>query len=201
MKQPAKQLQNRLNLVQERIESTEFLNNEGLGNELGFWVFDYPPEFELVVRQHTEEIMKRLHKRGYRFAVVNLFEIMIDMIEARNLLDKAFLKEKHKGATGLKSALKAPLDQKRVADYLTSKINPEQQQFVILTGLGSTWPMLRGHELLNALHAKMGATPLVLFYPGTYSGLDIKLFNLIKSHNYYRAFKLVPEDGSAPAAS
>ena len=52
--------------------------------------------------------------------------------------------------------------------------------------------VLRAHNLLNKLHALLGHKPLVLFYPGHYSGQSLALFNKIPSNNYYRAFKLVP---------
>jgi hypothetical protein len=58
--------------------------------------------------------------------------------------------------------------------------------------LGSAWPIIRGHGLLNALHAKVGSVPTVLFYPGEYDGTALKPFGRIESNNYYRAFKLVP---------
>ena len=54
------------------------------------------------------------------------------------------------------------------------------------------WPLLRAHSLLNNLHAVMGKTPLVLFYPGRYDGHSLRLFGKIKGANYYRAFRLVP---------
>ena len=44
-----KALQTRLDLILERIESPKFLKNDGLGNEIGFWVFDYPAKYELLV--------------------------------------------------------------------------------------------------------------------------------------------------------
>jgi len=53
--------------------------------------------------------------------------------------------------------------------------------------------LLRAHNLLNSLHADLGHVPLVLFYPGQYTGKDLTLFNRIPSNNYYRAFKLVGE--------
>lgn len=65
----------------------------------------------------------------------------------------------------------------------------------MLSGLGNAWPLVRGHELLSALQDVMGSTPLVLFYPGEYNGQDLQMFGKIESRNYYRAFKLVPEDG------
>ncbi|HAA34478.1 MAG TPA: DUF1788 domain-containing protein, partial [Firmicutes bacterium] len=33
--------------------------------------------------------------------------------------------------------------------------------------------------------------PLIMFYPGTYSGQDLHLFDEISDQNYYRAFKLI----------
>ena len=37
----------------------------------------------------------------------------------------------------------------------------------------------------------MGRTPLVVFYPGRYDGMSLRLFAKFKA-NYYRAFKLIP---------
>jgi hypothetical protein len=44
---------------------------------------------------------------------------------------------------------------------------------------------------LNNLHAIIERVPLVMFFPGTYDGLELKLLDEIKDDNYYRAFKLV----------
>ena len=59
-------------------------------------------------------------------------------------------------------------------------------------GSGSVYPLLRAHTLLNNLHAVMGRTPLVLFYPGRYDGQALRLFGILQNDNYYRAFTLVP---------
>ena len=40
----------------------------------------------------------------------------------------------------------------------------------VLSGVGSVWPLLRSHSLLNNLQPVMGKTPLVMFYPGRYDG-------------------------------
>lgn len=63
---------------------------------------------------------------------------------------------------------------------------------MLMSGVGSAFPLLRSHNLLNNLHPVMGDTPLVVFYPGTYDGQSLSLFGQIKQDNYYRAFKLVP---------
>jgi hypothetical protein len=35
-------------------------------------------------------------------------------------------------------------------------------------------------------------TPVVMFFPGSYDGQELRLFNTLKDDNYYRAFPLVP---------
>jgi len=42
-------LKDRLNKIMDRIQSPALLSNFGLGNEIGFYIFDYPPEDELVI--------------------------------------------------------------------------------------------------------------------------------------------------------
>lgn len=190
-----KSLQARLNLVLERIESPAFLNSVGLGNEIGFWIFDYPAKYELIVRDQLTHIIERLSKRGHSFKHVNIFEILIEMLESRNLLERTFAREKQVGIDEIKKALAGPLSQEKIAKFIADKIKPESLEFVIISGLGNAWPLVRGHELLSALQDVMGSTPLVLFYPGEYSGRDLHPFGQIESKNYYRAFKLVPETG------
>jgi len=188
-------LQKRLDLVLERIESPKFLNSDGLGNEIGFWVFDYPAQHELLVRDQLSHLTDKLTKRGYQFKHINIFSILVEMLNSRGLLERTFNREKQVGVDAIRKTLSGPLSQDKVADYIAKKVNPSEQQFVIFTGLGNAWPLVRGHELLSALQDVMGSTPLVLFYPGEYNGQDLYPFNIIESKNYYRAFKLVPEDG------
>lgn len=192
-----KELAERLDAIRERLDNDDFLNNRGLGNEIGFYIFDYPPQFELMVRDYLALLVGRMAKLGRRFVHLNLFDEMLAMLQERKLLDKAFELEKKKGIDELAKALKGPLEQGRVAQHLVKKMDPSAQEFVLLSGLGQCWPLLRGHSLLNALHAHMGETPLVLFYPGRYNGLELYPFDLdtaeVAPANYYRAFQLVPQ--------
>ena len=191
------ELAERLDAIRERLDNDDFLNNRGLGNEIGFYIFDYPPQFELMVRDYLALLAGRMAKLGRRFVHLNLFDEMLVMLQERKLLDKAFELEKKKGIDELAKALKGPLEQGRVAQHLVKKMDPSAQEFVLLSGLGQCWPLLRGHSLLNALHAHMGETPLVLFYPGRYNGLELYPFDLdtaeVAPANYYRAFQLVPQ--------
>ncbi|PKG98978.1 DUF1788 domain-containing protein [Paraglaciecola sp. MB-3u-78] len=187
-----KELRIRLDQIMPKIESPDFLKNQGLGNEIGFYVFDYPAESELEVREHLTFMTDKMKKRGKTFADINLFEIVIEILDSRKLTERAFKVQKERGDDALFNALKGPLEQNRVAEFIAKKANLENSEFILVHGLGSAWPIIRGHGLLNALHAKVGSVPTVLFYPGEYDGLTLKPFGEIDSNNYYRAFKLVP---------
>jgi hypothetical protein len=189
-------------LVLERIECPKFLKNAGLGNEVGFWIFDYPPQSELIVRDYLTHLTDKLTTRNRQFAHINIFQALVDMLDARGLLERTFAREKQVGADALRKTLAGPLSQEKVAKFIAEQAFKNNAQsgnldFLLLSGLGNAWPLVRGHELLSALQDVMGNTPLILFYPGTYSGRDLHPFGMIESRHYYRAFKLVPEDGTS----
>ncbi|TKF26088.1 DUF1788 domain-containing protein [Vibrio kanaloae] len=194
--QTVQQLQQRLEKVQDRLESDEFLTNKELGGEIGFYIFDYPAEHEIIVREHIDFLTKKLASRseitGKRFASINLYEMVVELLKSRKLLDRAYKMQFEKGDDALFKALKGPLEQNRFAEFIVKQANVLECDFIILQGLGSVWPIIRGHGLLNALHAKVGNVPTVMFYPGEYDGATLKPFGRIESNNYYRAFKLVP---------
>lgn len=189
-------LEYRLSQLEERIGNDRFLKNNGSGNEIGFWIFDYPAQQELQVREYLTFLHKRLEKT-YQFVQLNIFQIIIEMLEERKLFDRVCQREIEIGLETLKKHLAGPLSQKKIAEYIARTIELPAQQFVILTGLGNAWPLVRGHELMSALQDVMGFTPLLMFYPGTYSGYDLSPLAGIDSRNYYRAFRLVPETGPA----
>ncbi len=188
-----KNLQHRLDQVIDRIDNPSLLKNEGLGNEIGFWIFDYPAKFELMVRDHIKHISEKLQRRGHQFIHINIFQSLVELLESRKLFDRACQREQQVGLEALKRSLSGPLSQDKLASYIGERYPVAEQDFVIISGLGNAWPLVRGHELLSALQAVMGSTPLILFYPGEYSGRDLHPFGLIESKNYYRAFKLVPD--------
>lgn len=186
-------LKERLNKILDRITSPEFLSNSGLGNEIGFYIFDYPPDAELEVRKHVEFVLDKAAKRKpeLRIAHVNLFQLLVDYLKERGLLEKALAMQKDKGDEAMFKALRGPLHEEKVAKEFAKAAQPQDHDFVFMTGVGNAYPLLRSHTLLNNLHPLMGGTPLVVFYPGSYDGQGLSLFGKMKDNNYYRAFRLV----------
>lgn len=193
MSQP---LQDRLNQIPDKILSQEFLQSQGLGNEIGFWVFDYAPEEELKVREYLTFLTGFLSKKQSHLKVIsiNLLEMMRDYLAERKFLDKAIQMQEKKGDHALLKALAGPMHMDKFAPYMMEQTNASEQDIILIHGLGSVWPVLRAHSLLNKLHGLLGHKPVVLFYPGEYDGQSLTLFNRIPSNNYYRAFSLVPHN-------
>jgi hypothetical protein len=183
----------RLDKILGRITSDDFLHGRGLGNEIPFYAFDYPPEHELAVRGHIGFLLEQILKRRpeLRVAHVNLFALMIGHLKERGFYDKALALQKQKGDEALRKALAAPLDPAKLAGVLVEQVDPKRQDLVLISGIGSAYPLLRTHNLLNNLHHRMGSTPLLLFYPGVYDGQSLRLFGLLPDKPYYRAFRLV----------
>jgi hypothetical protein len=183
----------RLNQILNRVTSDDFLLGKGLGNEIPFYAFDYPPERELEVREHIAFLLGQIPKRrpGLRFVHVNLFDLIIRHLKDRGFYDKAMDLQSKKGDEALLKALAAPLDAGKLAKVFTDTVKPEQRDLVLVSGVGSAYPLLRTHNLLNNLHHLLGSTPLVLFYPGVYDGQSLRLFGTLPDKPYYRAFRLV----------
>ena len=187
-------LNERLDQILPKLTSDEFLSGSGLGNEIPFYIFDYPPETELQIREHLRFLLDHIPKRKptLRLKHIDLFAFILDHMKSRKLLDKAFQMQIQKGDEALLKALSGPLQESRLVNRFAELVQPDQQDLVLISGVGSVWPLLRSHLLLNNLHPIMGQTPLVMFYPGRYDGQTLQLFGKLKNNNYYRAFKLVP---------
>jgi Domain of unknown function (DUF1788) len=184
----------RLNQALPRLASPDVLDNRGAGGEIGFWIFDYPPEREMEMRSWLAEVIEpglRKQKPELRFATIDLFECVIGLLEERGLLDKAFEMQLRKGDDVLLSSLRSVLKEDRLAARIVEMAGVEDLDLLIVKGVGSVYPMLRTHTLLSALHPHMRDTPLLMLYPGRYDGMSLRLFNKLGDDNYYRAFRLV----------
>lgn len=197
-------LTQRLNQILPKLTSDDFLSAQGIGNEIAFYIFDYPPEFELQVREHIESLLEHLprHKPGLRFKHINLFAFLIDFLNERQLLEKSFKLQSDKGNDALLKALKGVLHEEKVAKRFAEVAEPSEHDLVVISGVGSAYPLLRSHTLLSNLHMHMGQTPLVMFYPGQYDTQTLRLFGKTgltggtaderkTKTNYYRAFRLI----------
>jgi hypothetical protein len=184
----------RLNQVLPRLASSDVLDNRGAGGEIGFWIFDYPPEQEMHVRSWLSDVIEpglRKVKPELRFATVDLFECVICLLEERGLLTKVLEMQMKHGDEAVLRSLRSVLKEDRLAARIVESCDAANLGLLIIKGVGAVYPMLRTHTLLSALHPHMRDTPLLMLYPGRYDGQSLRLFSKLTDDNYYRAFSLV----------
>jgi hypothetical protein len=184
----------RLNQVLPRLASPDVLSNRGAGGEIGFWIFDYPPEREMEMRWWLADVIEpglRKLKPELRFATVDLFECVISLLEERGLLTKVFEMQLKQGDEAVLKSLRSVLKEDRLAARIVDSCDAANLGLLIMKGVGAVYPMLRTHTLLSALHSHMRDTPLLMLYPGRYDGQSLRLFSKLTDDNYYRAFSLV----------
>ena len=189
-----KSIYERLDEILPIISEPHFRENKGLGNEVGFYIFDYSPKDEMVVRERIPFIKSKAQSsHNINIVEIDLYEAIIEILESKGYLKKNFEMEEKKGSefviNATKKALRLTLSNDLLVKYIVEK--SEGCDIVFLTGVGKAWPLVRSHTILNNLHKEIEDMPLVMFFPGSYDGGTLMLFEEFKDDNYYRAFPLV----------
>lgn len=181
----------RLDQIIPKIKEEKFIDGRGLGNEISFYVFDYEPEHELVVRDYIKHVKKEFSYEGSERSIIefDLYKMLIDITKEKRIFDRIFEMEEKQG----KDALFKALTTFAKPDIFLQKIKEQvgEHNVVFLTGVGKVFPFVRSHTILNNLQEVLDKTPVIMFYPGEYTGQSLQLFNKFKDDNYYRAFRLV----------
>ena len=182
----------RLDALREKLADEAFLSNKGLSNEVGLYIFAYHPSDELAVRHFVRDLAeKQAHgELAYRVHHFDLYSIMLDICREKRILDRIPQMEAQRGQDFiLKQVQKlAPPE-----SYIEHMKNADHQHgdVVFITGVGRAFPYMRSHNILNNLQHVFDDIPVVMFYPGEYSGQSLTLFGQFFDDNYYRAFNLI----------
>ncbi|MDR3063569.1 MAG: DUF1788 domain-containing protein, partial [Methanobrevibacter sp.] len=180
------------------IKKDSFHKNKGLSNELGYYIFDYDSKYELKVRNYTKNLINKINNKDFGFNIIefDLYNIVIEILESKDFLKKTFdLEEKNglnKTNQGINKLLQLSDDNNSlIINYIKNKVL--KNSVIFITGVGKVFPILRSHNVLNNLHHHIDKNPVVMFFPGTFTGNEFRLFDTIKDNNYYRAFPLISD--------
>ena len=183
-------IKQQLDKIKERISNPDFLANKGLSNEVGIHVFWYDPKDELVVQEYIS-MLKAEANTPYRIVECDLYEIFLSLLEEKRVLKSVDGLETKKG----KDYLLAQLQKIATPEALLAKMNYDSHQkdrdVLFLTGIGKIHPYMRSHKMLDSMQHLFADIPIVMFYPGTFNGQTLSLFNEFLDGNYYRAFSLL----------
>lgn len=179
----------RLDRIRARIADPAFLQNKGLGNEVGIHVFCYDPAEEAAVQRQIAALQAD-ETLPCRIVECDLYEAFLTLLAQKRVLDAApGLEEKRGSAYLLQQLQKIAAPQ---AQLDASGILPARPGDVIfLTGVGKVHPFMRAHKMLDSIQPLCPDTPIVLFYPGVFNGQSLSLFGQLDDGNYYRAFNLL----------
>lgn len=184
----------RIELLKEKVIRDDFLKARGLGNEIPFWIFDYPPEDEHFIRHSIRRIQEKLTSHSISFIEVDLYELCLEIIEGKISSEKIDEFEMNKGSDELLKKLQIILKPDAIKKVIQQRIaSKDSVELVLLTGNGKAWPLIRLHSILNNLQPVLGNIPLLAFYPGEYNNSELSLFRKFKDANYYRAFRMINE--------
>ena len=185
----------RLDKIWDRISDEDFLANRGVANEVRYYVFDYEPCDELIIREKIKALKKQNNPDadGFQIVVYDLYEMVIQILEEKGYIEKCIKFEDDKGMEYLYTAVTKMLRLTNDDNLIVSRIlaNTPKNAVVFLTGVGKVFPFVRSHNVLNNLHQVLDSVPVVMFYPGTWNGQSLSLFGTITDGNYYRAFPLI----------
>ena len=185
----------RLDKIWERISDEEFLANRGVANEVRYYVFDYEPSDELIIREKVKALKKQNNPDADGFQIVeyDLYEMIIHILEEKGYIDKCIKFEEQKGMEYLYTAITKMLRLTNDDNLIVNRIveTVPENAVVFLTGVGKVFPFVRSHNVLNNLHQVLDSVPVVMFYPGSWNGQSLSLFGTITDGNYYRAFPLI----------
>lgn len=173
------------------LSSERFLNKEGLGGELPFFIHSFPVNKQALVDTNVQSLIKRLQNEGIDILEIHLYQLCIDILKKENLLEQIITQENKLPKQRLLRVLSGPLNiDSVIIPEIHNRLADSTAKIIFLTGIGAAFPIIRSHTILNNLQTLVGDLPLVMFFPGTYNNQSLTLFDRLKDDNYYRAHNL-----------
>lgn len=181
--------------LEDRLISVSSLTRYGTANDLKFYIFDYNPKDELLIRKEV----KKLKSRNAAIVEFDLYEMMLNIIDGEGYLEDIQRMESDYEKDLLLREVFQPLlsveeDENSFLEKFKLGVPDDGKSIVLITGVGKAFPIIRSHTILNNLQSIFRNNPVVMMYPGRYevkNAMTLRLFERLDDDNYYRAFPLV----------
>ncbi|TNE62536.1 MAG: DUF1788 domain-containing protein [Sphingomonadales bacterium] len=179
------------------ITSERFLTKQGLGNEVPFFICPFPASEGLTMVEDRKDLVSRVSHAGVRVLDLSLYDIALDILKERDILDQILEIEADTEKSEIKDLLQGVLDpETHLVPKIGAAIDAEPHDVIFLSGVGEVYPFVRSHNVLNNLQSTAKVAPTVLFFPGSYThalatGASLDLFGQLHDDKYYRAFNIL----------
>ena len=177
-------------------KSKRFLNKEGLGNEVPFFICPYSPHEAVEMSKVQKMLISNLAQGGVRVLSVDLYDVSIEILKRREIFENILSQEQELPKAELLELLQNVLDpENELVPFIGKKISETEHEILFISGVGEVYPFIRSHNVLNNLQSTAKDKPTVMFFPGTYThsslvGSSLDLFGRLHDDKYYRAFNV-----------
>ena len=178
------------------VSGQRFLNKQGLGNEVPFFICPFKPEEAVDMGRIQRQLVNRLEQAGVRILEINLYDLSIELLKEREIWDQVIDMEESVSKEQLKELLQGVLDpEAHLVPAIAAKLQSNEFDVLFLSGVGEVYPYIRSHNVLNNLQSTAKEKPTVMFFPGSYThslegGASLDLFGKLHDDKYYRAFNI-----------
>jgi hypothetical protein len=182
------------------LSGKRFLQMEGLGNEVPFFIYPYDPEDALEVAMSKKRIKNKLAATGIQVREVNLYDLSVELLKDRGVWERLVQLEPQQEKADFIKPLQNMLDpETKLAPAIRDRLVDGDFDIVFLTGIGEVFPYIRSHNVLNNLQSVVTGKPMLMFFPGRYEqsdtlGSSLVLFGQLKDDQYYRAKNILEQE-------
>lgn len=178
------------------ITSDRFLQKEGLGNEVPFFICPFDPKETNEMQRTITQLANRLRQNGVGVLEINLYDLSIALLQDRGIWERVLEMEESVSKDELKELLQGVLDpEAHLVPAIAAKMAQRPFDVMFISGVGEVFPYIRSHNVLNNLQSTAKDQPTVMFFPGKYThsletGASLDLFGKLQDDKYYRAFNI-----------
>lgn len=179
------------------MKGEQFLNMEGLNNEIPFFIFPYQSQEHNETETMCKQLINRLANEGVSVLNINLYDLSIELLKERGIWEQILEMEPEFTKAELKEDLQGALNpEQHLIPAIAEKMENSHFKILFLTGVGEVFPYIRSHTILNNLQSTAKNCPTVMWFPGEYTfteagGSSLDLFGLLHDDKYYRAFNIL----------
>ena len=178
------------------LSGQRFLQKEGLGNEVPFFICPFDVSVSVDVNRLQKQLVNRFEQSGIRVLEINLYDLSIEMLKDLGIWEQVIEIEPTVSKDELKKLLQGVLDpETNLVPAVATKLKNNDFDILFLSGVGEVFPYIRSHHVLNNLQSTAKEKPTLMFFPGAYthtleSGASLDLFDRLHDDKYYRAFNI-----------
>ena len=178
------------------ISGKRFLEKQGLGNEVPFFLCPFKPEEYVSMERLRRQLVNQLENNGVSVLEINLYDLSVEILKDRDVWNRILDIEESVSKEQFIELLQGVLDpEKHLIPAIAVKLKNKDFDVLFLSGVGEVFPYIRSHNVLNNLQSKAKKKPTVMFFPGSYthspeSGASLNLFGWLHDDKYYRAFNI-----------